>query len=114
MELIAINIKAVKNQISTKNSEMFHAELDWYYGHEEKYLNELPILDHEMKQVKSEGKSLFFGDIMSNFDVILGSDLIYFGESIEPLCQMLKFLFSKNKNLVFYLCHMKRDIPLHE
>ena len=49
MELIAINIKAVKNQIENKKIEMFHAELDWYYGHEEKYLNELPILDQYMK-----------------------------------------------------------------
>lgn len=93
---------------------MFHAELDWYYGHDDEYLGKLPILDHDMQQVKSEGNPLNFGDIMSNFDVILGSDLIYFAESIEPLCNMLKKIFSKNKNLVFYLCHMKRDVKLHE
>lgn len=51
---------------------------------------------------------------MSNFDLIIGSDLIYFPESIDPLCMMLKKLFSKNKNLVFYMCHMKRDVKLHE
>ena len=48
MELIAINIKTVKNQIE-KPTEIFHAELDWYLASEDKFLANLPILDENMQ-----------------------------------------------------------------
>ena len=39
-----------------------------------------------------------------NFDIIIGSDLIYFEESIGAVVKMLHTLFAQNKTTTFYMC----------
>ena len=104
MQLIAQNIKHVQSQ--NVKAHMSHAELDWYYASDTTYLKNLPVLDENMQQVDS------FYKRAEGFDVIIGSDLLYFKESIEPLFRMIVGLQELN-NAVFYMCMIRRGNEVH-
>ena len=81
--------------------------LDWYFASDDKYLGELPVLDSEMKHVFQQN----FKEFTKEIDIIIGSDLIYFDDSIEPLINMIKHLFasSSNPDICFYVCMKLRS-----
>ena len=57
-----------------------------------------------------------FHDFAQKTNVIIGSDLLYFPDSVEPLFEMVFKLFeiSENKDLVFYMCMIKRGKEIHD
>ena len=84
-------------------------------------MDKLEVLDGDMAQVADhQGEPLHFGQLISEFDYIIGSDLLYFSESIIPLFEMLDKLFQIRKNanntspLIFYMCMMQRgkELPI--
>ena len=83
MELIARNISTIQKQNPTAKV-IQHSQLDWYFAHEDSFLKELQVLDENMAPASGS-----FYDLITSFDVIIGSDLIYFTESIDPLCKMV-------------------------
>jgi hypothetical protein len=56
------------------------------------------------------------GNFAKECDIIIGSDLLYFAESLEPLFGMVSKLFEiqKSQNLVFYMCMMLRGKEIHD
>jgi hypothetical protein len=62
------------------------------------------------------GKSI--NNFINDCDIIIGSDLLYFAESIEPLFGMVQKMFAQSKlmkkNVVFYMCMMLRGKEIHE
>ena len=56
-----------------------------------------------------EGK---FADI--KFDMVIGSDVIYWPQSIVPLCNVLNTLFTNKPDLVFYVCYIERSQNTHK
>ena len=84
-------------------------------------MDKLEVLDGDMAQVPDhQGEPLHFGQLISEFDYIIGSDLIYFSESITPLFEMLAKLVelrnnaNNNSPLIFYMCMMQRGKELHD
>ena len=75
--------------------------LDWYMADKDQFLETLPILDGDMNQVG------FFSDIFAELTHIIGADLIYFEESIEPLVNTVKHAFKVCPNLEVFYCCMK-------
>ena len=49
-----------------------------------------------------------------NFDIVIGSDVIYWPKSIKPLCRVLSKLFSQNKQLIVYICYVERIKAVHK
>ena len=103
MNLIAKNIKLVSESNAHLKSTLFHSMLDWYKASNSDYLQNLPVHDQDMVP-----QSSCFSDLIPQFDIIIGSDLIYFEDSIEPLVSMLENLFNRNQTLTFYLCMEER------
>lgn len=90
--------------------------MDWYLAKDAGYLENLEVLDGDMAQATKEGAPLTFSSLAPDFDYIIGSDLLYFSESVAPLFEMLTKLFelSKKPNLIFYMCMMRRAKELHD
>jgi len=60
-------------------------------------------------------EGIHFSDLAGDFDLIIGSDLIYFEDSIEPLIKMIRHLNSKSKKpQTFYICMKVRGHELKE
>ena len=81
--------------------------LDWYFACDDTYLSNLEVLDKEM------GKVSTFKQELLSLDIMIGSDLLYFDESIAPLFKMISKFFEINASLHFYMCMMRRDQNTH-
>ena len=46
--------------------------------------------------------------------MIIGSDVIYWPQSIIPLCNVLQTLFTNQPELVFYVCYIERITDVHK
>lgn len=109
MDLIAKNIDLFNTAHNRYGQiKMHHSMLDWYFGTDRFYLESLPVLDSKM----SEQSKL--ADFLSDLDLIIGSDLIYFKESIDPLVKMVSHFFtlSKKEDPKFYVCMKVRSHEL--
>ena len=111
MELIAHNISNFSEQHPQNKCLVTHSELDWYFAQDDSFLKSLEVLDHNMDPTQGT-----FHDFALKTDVIIGSDLLYFPDSVQPLFEMVFKLFeiSENKDLVFYMCMIKRGKEIHD
>ncbi len=98
MDLIKANIDLQKDS----SCEMLYSQLDWFKALDEGYLENLPVMGG--KQYKST-----FSKIFSDFDMIIGSDLIYESSGsespIEPLVSLLTTLFPTKQ---LFIVHTER------
>ena len=104
MDLIDTNIKQCNPR--PKECQMFAAQLDW-----DKIDNPdwFEGLDYTNGDQLVEGK---FVDL--KFDIIIGSDVVYWPQSIVPLCKVLNELFRRQPNIVFYICYIERIKAVHK
>ena len=102
MDLIAHNIK------HQNHPHMYHAMLDWYFATDQSYLDSLPVLDSSMSPLGTFGLELL------SCDLLIGSDLLYFTEAIQPLFAMLCHFWSLNPRMTFYMCMMRRGKETHD
>lgn len=80
--------------------------MDWDKVKEAAYYQNL---DYTNVESTIEGK---FKDL--KFDIIIGSDVVYWPQSIEPLCNVLDVLFKAHEEkLVFYICYIERSSNVH-
>ena len=49
-----------------------------------------------------------------NFDVIIGTDIVFWPMIIKPLVATLNELFDINPKLIFYLCYIERHSNTHK
>ena len=71
--------------------------LNWFEANDENYLKSLPVLDENFEFKEN------FSDSIESLDLIIGADLVYFMESVEPLCQTLAKVFDRKPHITFYL-----------
>lgn len=88
--------------------KMYASCLDWEKIDQENYLENL---DYTNAEQQIEGK---FSELQ--YDIIIGSDVVYWPQAIMPLCTVLTKLFDmqKNKDLVFYICYIERIKQVHQ
>ena len=48
------------------------------------------------------------------FDFLIGSDIVYWTNSIKPLMNVLQILFKRNEGLEFYICYIERIKNVHK
>jgi predicted nicotinamide N-methyase len=111
MELISKNIDHFNRAHNPKKQvEVHHSMLDWYFGSDPKYLSTLPVYDENMNQISC------FQDTLKGLDLIIGSDLIYFPESMDPLILMIEHFFSlsTSTHIQFIMCMKIRGQDLFE
>jgi len=49
-----------------------------------------------------------------HYDIIIGTDIVYWPTIIEPLVKTLGFLFDINPEIQFYLCYIERHGNTHK
>ena len=99
MDLIDKNMVACNPRPS--DCKMYASCLDWDKIDQENYLQ---TLDYTNSDQQVEGK---FSKL--EFDIVIGSDVVYWPQSIIPLCKVLIKLFEMQKpGLVFYICYVER------
>jgi hypothetical protein len=49
-----------------------------------------------------------------HFDIIIGTDIVYWPTIIEPLVKTLVALFDINPSIQFYLCYIERHGNTHK
>ena len=103
MDLIDINIQTCNPK--PNDCELFAAQLDWEKMDDPNFYDSL---DYTNKDQTVEGK---FRDIQ--FDYVIGSDIVYWPQSIQPLYKVLLKLFERQPNLVFYICYIERSVNVH-
>ena len=92
--------------LNPEGCKLYAAQLDWDKMTEEGFYQKL---EYTNKEKLVEGK---FSDLQ--FDMVIGSDVVYWPQSIEPLCTVLDTLFTKQKpGLVFYICYIERIKSVH-
>ena len=100
MKLINMNIN-----LEAKKAQMHYAMLDWLKIREENYYEDIILRD------KNGQNSGFFKNV--EFDIVIGSDLMWQSAMIEGLMNTLNLLFEKNPRLIFYHCYIERSLELH-
>lgn len=81
--------------------EMLVTKLDWC---EDDNLN-IPLINKGGEEVGSM--------TTHNFDVIIGTDVVYWPMIIKPLVRTLDSLFTRNPKLIFYVCYIERHSNTH-
>ena len=79
MDLITINIRDCSPKSST--CQLLSAKLDWLKAAEPGYCDTLPVLTETGEEFSR------FGEI--SLDYIIGSDIVYWPSSIQPLMTVL-------------------------
>lgn len=103
MDLIDKNISTCNP--NPDNCQLFAARLDW----DKMIIPEFyESLEYTNSDQQVEGK---FCDI--DFDYVIGSDVVYWPQSIIPLCNVLDALFKRKPSLVFYICYIERIKQVH-
>lgn len=81
---------------------MFVSKLDWCADDN---LN-VALIDNTGSEVAS------FRDI--HFDILIGTDIVYWPTIIKPLVKTLVSLFSTKPDLIFYICYIERHSNTHK
>mmetsp|Transcript_29107 Transcript_29107/g.21650 ORF Transcript_29107/g.21650 Transcript_29107/m.21650 type:complete len:91 (-) Transcript_29107:74-346(-) len=71
---------------------------------EEGYLEGLDVVASSQK--------IKFNEV--EFEIIIGSDIVYWYNSVVPLVKCLNILFKANPYLKFYICYIERAKNVHE
>eukprot|EP00347_Sterkiella_histriomuscorum_P018612 403344856 len=82
------------------------AKLDWCKCHEDGYFEQCELVNEDDMVKKRLSQC--------QFDFIIGSDIVYWTNSIKPLMNVLKILFERNQGLVFYICYIERVKNVHK
>ena len=103
MDLIETNIKKCN---PNDKCLMLSAKLDWTRVNEEKYFENIQLVD---------GDSTVRGSLTSDFkpDVLIGTDVVYWRNFIVPLVDTLEKFFETNPILVFFICYIERHKITH-
>lgn len=77
--------------------------------------------DCEMTYAKVDWTELDFSEKAGDkplseteFDVLIGTDVVYWPKMIIPLVETLTAFFDKNPGLVFYICYIERHSNTHK
>mmetsp|Transcript_1150 Transcript_1150/g.2112 ORF Transcript_1150/g.2112 Transcript_1150/m.2112 type:complete len:122 (+) Transcript_1150:423-788(+) len=85
---------------------MLAAQLDWDKIEQEGFLEKLDCTNRD------QCVECKFGEL--RFDMVIGSDVVYWPQSIKPLCLVLDALFKLHEEkLVFYICYVERIKNVH-
>lgn len=84
MDLIAINCE----KCAVPTCQLLSTQLDWLKCKEEGYYNNLPVLRHNGARMVTHCR---LPEVQLDF--IIGSDIVYWTSSIEPLMEVLTILF---------------------
>lgn len=98
MELIEKNISECNPR--KDKCQMSSAKLDW---EEAAGMKDLDVKESKETKKFSEMK----------YNLVIGSDVVYWPQSIEPLVQVLTNLFSMFSPLEFYICYVERAKTTH-
>lgn len=124
MDLIAINMKDTEPQ-AKDTCQLLCTKLDWVKSSEPDYYSTLPIHAIDYSNLRGELMEVSkLGDM--EFDVVIGSDIVYWTSSITPLMNVLtvssllsdsiQILFSRNSSSLkaFYFCYIERAVLTHK
>jgi hypothetical protein len=78
---------------------------------EERYYDDLPVLKHDGTQM------VYYSKLPEvQFDYIIGSDIVYWTSSIQPLMDVVTLIFQRNRATVkaFYFCYIERAVVTHD
>mmetsp|Transcript_4152 Transcript_4152/g.7030 ORF Transcript_4152/g.7030 Transcript_4152/m.7030 type:complete len:120 (+) Transcript_4152:391-750(+) len=119
MQLIAYNIKQYSGAEEGAGGlkKIRHAMLDWYEASSKDKLSALEVRDAQMR--KSEDCECFYEYLVEELDLVVGSDLIYFEESIGPLLTMIHFMLTtvkreRGRQVEFLMCQILRSKALFD
>ena len=98
MDLIDKNIQQCNPRPT--ECQIYAAALDWDKMTDPEFYDSLEYTNSDLCV---EGK---FKDI--KFDYVIGSDVVYWPQSITPLVRVLTTLFTRQPNLIFYICYVER------
>ena len=101
MDLIDRNLLCADNP----DCKMIAAQLDWEKMDQPGFFE---TLDYTNAEQQVEGK---FTELQ--FDIAIGSDVIYWPVSIIPLCNTLQKLFENNPDIIVYICYIERAKQTH-
>ena len=101
--IIDLMIKNVNLQ--PKKAEVKCAMLDWMKIKDNEYFENVQLLDKN-SEISGNLKDL-------NFDVIIGSDLIWQHTMIPHLINCVVKVLDENPESIFYHCYMERSFSLH-
>ena len=100
MDLLKINIKECNPRPGM--CQMTLAKLDW-------------CTEDNLNVCVADDTNTTIGLLKNcHFDVIIGTDIVYWPTIIEPLVKTLLALFEINSTLQFYLCYIERHGNTHK
>lgn len=82
MDLIRINME--KSLPRNEVCQMLCTQLDWLKVENEGYYDSLEVYDNQNKEVSKLGQE--------KIDYVIGSDIVYWTNSIKPLMNVLKVI----------------------
>ena len=85
---------------------LYSVKLDWNDAPKEGYYDTLTLATTQNQD------SLMMKDI--KLDYVIGSDIVYWPTSINPLLNVLNILFERNPGLIFYICYIERVVNVHK
>ena len=101
MKLLSMNIN-----LEAKKAKCTYGMLDWLKITQDKYYDEIQLLD------KNDQPDALLKDASLNF--LIGSDLLWQSAMVPGLINTLNILFENNDRLVFYHCYIERSLALHQ
>ena len=103
LDLMESNIRSYNHNAAT--CEMFAAKIDWNDMTKENHYQQIELVAED---------GTVAGQLCDmQLDVVIGTDVVYWRQQIEPLIDTLEVLAKNNPGVKIYICYIERHINTH-
>ena len=103
LDLMESNIASYNHNAAT--CPMYAAKIDWYDINKDQYYEKIELVAEDGTVAGRMGNK--------TLDVVIGTDVIYWRHTIDPLIDTLEALFAHNQELKIYICYIERHLITH-